>query len=278
MRVFRPMGLTDVPGGASSAGFYSVLLGIGFFLTSKSRVLTAATIASMMGGMMCLYLSQVRALMVTTLVCVVVVTFVLIARGEGRKLGSFGIVLAMLVVLSFKSALSLAHSSVADRVGSLTAGRPSDIYARNRGHFLTHTFVDLVPQYPFGAGLGRWGMMNAYFGENGDPTHGGLWAEIQWTGWVYDGGIPLMLAYFVALLLALLTAWRIARLPDPPGYEGLSLWAIVLLGYGIGAIALTFSYPIFISQTGMEFWLMTTLLFAVAARARPALFFPQRSF
>ena len=38
-------------------------------------------------------------------------------------------------------------------------------YQENRGIFLTYTLQELLYEYPFGAGIGRWGMMSAYFGE-----------------------------------------------------------------------------------------------------------------
>ncbi|MDE3126458.1 MAG: hypothetical protein KGL38_00560, partial [Gemmatimonadota bacterium] len=44
----------------------------------------------------------------------------------------------------------------------------------------------------------------------------------------------------------------------------LSLWGAVILAYSIGALAFTFSYPVFLSQTGMEFWFLNAVLFAVA--------------
>jgi hypothetical protein len=44
----------------------------------------------------------------------------------------------------------------------------------------------------------------------------------------------------------------------------LSLWSTVILGYSIGAVAWTFSYPVFLSQTGMEFWLLSACVYAAA--------------
>src|SRR5207248_2584901 len=185
----------DTPGGAATSGFYAVLLGIGFLLSARTGPQTAAAIGSMTIGLVCLYLSQVRAMMVVTLVCVLAVAGVLTARGERRKIAGLGFIVGLLVIVSFKSALSLAQGSVSARVSSLTSGSAGEVYYSNRGKFLEYTFTELVPQYPLGAGMGRWGMMYAYFGANPDPASGPLWAEIQWTGWLYDGGLPLMLAY-----------------------------------------------------------------------------------
>ncbi len=262
VRVFRPMGLTDVPGGAGSSGFYAVVLGIGMFLTVKRRWLSIAAIGTVLLGMMCLYLAQVRALMVITGVSIVAVTGILALRRDYKRLSGFGVVLLVVVVVSFRSAVSLARQSVETRVGSLGQGTPGQVYDRNRGQFLSQAFNELLPEYPLGAGIGRWGMMNSYFGDPHDPNPG-LWAEIQWTGWVFDGGAPLILAYVAALLVTLWTTLRVARWrsrDDPT----LSLWGAVILGYSIGSCALTFSYPVFLSQTGMEFWFLNGVVFAAA--------------
>ena len=42
---------------------------------------------------------------------------------------------------------------------------------------------------------GCWGMMFYYFGDPGNTKNPALWAEIQWTGWLYDGGIALVFFY-----------------------------------------------------------------------------------
>ena len=42
-----------------------------------------------------------------------------------------------------------------------------------------------------------------------------------------------------------------------------------MLAYDVGAVALTFNYPLFIGQGGMEFWLLNAALFTAAVR-RPS--------
>ena len=37
-------------------------------------------------------------------------------------------------------------------------------------------------------------MMLHYFGDRYNAESPQIWAEIQWTGWLLDGGIPLMIA------------------------------------------------------------------------------------
>jgi hypothetical protein len=82
--------------------------------------------------------------------------------------------------------------------------------------------------------------------------------EIQWTGWLLDGGVPLILTYSFMMGLACLAAYRIAMsrlLGDLP------LFATVILAYDIGVVALTFNYPVFIGSGGLDFWLLNALLF-----------------
>ena len=57
------------------------------------------------------------------------------------------------------------------------------------------TFNELLFEYPLGAGLGRWGMAAGYFGSSRELATP-VWAEIQFTGWMIDGGV-LMIALYV---------------------------------------------------------------------------------
>ena len=68
--------------------------------------------------------------------------------------------------------------------------------------FLSYTLQELLYEYPFGAGIGRWGMMSAYFGEPTNWQFPALWAEIQLTGWLYDGGVLLWICYAGAIVTA----------------------------------------------------------------------------
>jgi hypothetical protein len=266
MRVYRPMGLTDVPGGASISGLYAVLFGAGFFLTRRTVWWMAATFASMALGMTALYLSQVRAVLVMTGIALAVLVAILVRRRDVARLGTLGAVAATVFVGGYVAALSLAGPSVAKRMASLTASRPGAVYYNERGHFLIDAFTKLLPETPFGRGLGHWGMMAAYFGR--PDAADSVWVEIQWAGWIVDGGAPLVLLYSLAILASLLMAWKVASGRTPHAAPDLPFWGAVVLAQGIGALALTFSYPIFLSQPGMEFWLLNACLFAAARHAR----------
>lgn len=258
-KVYRPMGLTDIPGGAGNSGYYTVLLGIGFFLTERSAKLRAMFLGSMMLGLAVILLSQVRAILVMLCLCLLVFGCVLLRRGEVRRLAVLVQVLVAVAVIGVGTALFLGGSSVTSRIETLVSDDPTDVYKRNRGGFLTETIEVYLPEYPLGAGLGRWGMMNAYFGDNSNPTSASIWVEIQWTGWLLDGGVPLILAYVAAIFTAIWTSYQVATMEmDHP----LFLWGAVILAYNFGVLALTFSYPVFIGASGMEFWMLNAALYA----------------
>ena len=102
-------------------------------------------------------------------------------------------------------------------------------------------------------------MIALYFGNRN--TGGNLWAEIQWTAWAFDGGWLMVIAYPVAILLAMWVTVRIAF--DRSAGTTMSVWGTILSAYNLAAVAITFSYSIFISQAGLEFWLLNALLYSV---------------
>lgn len=266
-RVFRPMGLTDVPGGASISGLYAVLLGVGFFLTRRTPAVMAASLASIGLGVACLYLSQVRALVVMTGISLIAVAGILVWRRDVRRLSTLVGGTALMIMIGFVAARSMAGADVSQRMGTLVRARPSQVYYENRGRFLEDAIFKTLPRAPLGEGLGHWGMTATYFG--GSTPGKNVWVEIQWAGWIVDGGAPLLVTYLLTLGMALWASWRIAR-ARPPSAEAhdLPFWGAIVLAYSVGATALTFSYPIFLSQSGMEFWLLNATLFAAARHAR----------
>ncbi len=266
-RVFRPMGLTDIPGGASTGGFYAVLLGGGFLLSARRGWTRGLSVGGILMGLLCIYLCQVRAIFVTLAVCLLAMAAVLALSGRLVRLLALLAVVGGAGVATFGWAVAVGGDTVVKRWASLLESNPEDVYQKNRGGFLAHTFENLVPEYPLGAGLGRYGMANAYFGDNSDREYPALWAEIQWTSWVFDGGVLVLVLYPLALLATLWWVFRVAQRKDDSGDE-FWLWGSVIFAYNLGALALTFSYAFFMSQTGMEFWLLNAALFGAMAHAK----------
>ncbi|MFL5349885.1 MAG: hypothetical protein ACJ8AT_34335 [Hyalangium sp.] len=254
-RVFRPFGLTDTPGGAATGAFYSVLLGAGFLISSKRGLIRLLSVGGIFLGVVSLYLCQVRATALMLLACLLAMGAVLALNGRLLRLTQLLLVVGGFAVVGFGWAVAMGGDAVTQRWGSLVSVDAGDVYYSNRGHFLENTVGYFLPQYPLGAGLGRYGMANAYFGD----LSSALWAEIQWTAWVYDGGLPVLVLYPLGLLVSLFWALRLALRRDD--HNEFSLWGTLLFGYNVGAIAITFSYPFFMSQAGMEFWLLNAALF-----------------
>jgi hypothetical protein len=271
--VYRPMGLTDTPGGAAAAGFFAVLFAAAFFLLDRRRWMQIVAAGAMLVGMVAIYLSQVRVMLVMEMVCMLAFLTLMSWRAArvsnpllGRRIGSKRLayltgLMALAAVGGFTWAVGLGGTAITDRLNSLTEENPGEVYQKNRGQFLIYTIDEVLPEYPLGAGPGRWGMMFYYFGDQGSTKNPGLWAEIQWTGWLYDGGIALVLLYTLAIVLAFRVTYKIAL--NQRSAE-LATLAAVIFAYDVGVLAATFDSCIFIGGGGLDFWMLNAMLFNAA--------------
>ena len=158
---------------------------------------------------------------------------------------------------------------VLERFAKLLADNPAAVYHENRGKFMEGTLTDMTWQFPLGGGLGRWGQVYYNFGDktkrgpatgfNGSP----IWVEIQWTGWLVDGGIPLMLGYTAALAVAMLAVDRVMRTTQD---RELSYWAAVIFALCVSVLIGTFGYQAFLSPMGLQFWALSAALYAADAQ------------
>ena len=150
-------------------------------------------------GLTVVYLTQVRSMLVMICMCMLAAGAVRLRQGRVAHsawiLGSA----AALVIASFTWAVAVGGESVLERFQSILDVGVVQSYQENRGIFLSYTLRELLYEYPFGAGIGRWGMMSAYFGEPTNWQFPALWAEIQLTGWLYDGGVLLWIFYAGAI-------------------------------------------------------------------------------
>ncbi len=260
-RVLRPMGLTDIPGGAAMSGLYAIIFGIGFYAAGKAWWQRWGGISGVFIGLFCIYLSHVRSVLIVAILVLIGFTFFLFQIGRFGHASKLALVIPMILVGSFVWATTIGGDSMVARFSSLLDESPTEVYHSNRGKFLQSTIQTELPKYPLGAGLGRWGMMNAYFGDHSPSAPAPLWAEIQWTAWTYDGGIPLICAYVLAIGYTVHYAYRIAIRNRANAF---GLWAALILTYNLAACVLTFSYSLFIGQTGFEFWFLNSVLVATA--------------
>jgi len=253
-QIFRPMGLTDSPGGAAVSGMYVCLLGMALLLDKRYRWWGLVFAAGMIAGLYCLLLCQLRVFVVSLFICAVTFLLTLAYRGEGGRLMKLGGWLVGIVVLGSLWAVSIGREAVVSRMSTLLADDPIAVYQGNRGQFLVHTFDRTIWEHPLGAGLGRWGMVNNYFGDRATS----LWAEINWTAWCYDGGIPLM-ALFAFIMLYLI--YRAFRLTAGAHATEWRIWGAMLVAYNMAFLATTFCACPLLSQIGVEFFLINAVVY-----------------
>jgi hypothetical protein len=261
-RIVRPPGLFDTPGAVAGPAMFAALLGLVFAVSAIPIWKRALSLGIAGAGLAAIYLSQVRVSLVTTVAMMTVYTLVAFRQGRAARASQFGILSAGVVVTALSLAVTLGGASIADRVNSLFAADPLAVYQQARGTQLTFTFFDLLFQYPLGAGLGRWGMAAGYFGTanaNSPP----IWAEIQFTGWMIDGGVVMVALYMGALASTTAAQWRIAGATQFPR---LAVCGAVILAASLGPAIMIISFTPFIAQIGIQYWFLAGALHGVASR------------
>ena len=173
-----------------------------------------------------------------------------------------------LVLSAFVWAVSVGGDRVERRFNEITERGAMQTYRENRGHFLSYTLGELLDEYPFGAGVGRWGMMYIYFGDPTDLAAPPIYVEIQPTGWLLDGGVPLWVCYGGALLAALSTAWRLSTQRFSPPVADLA--TSVVLPVLLAIVGMGLAWPIFNTQVGILFWFLAHPSTEPAASSRAA--------
>jgi hypothetical protein len=85
--------------------------------------------------------------------------------------------------------------------------------------------------------------------------------EIQPTGWLLDGGVPMWAFYGSAIFFALLTTYRAAvqRMS-----RDLANLALVVFGFQVLVVGFGWAGPVFNTQLGLLFWFFTSALYGAA--------------
>lgn len=264
--ITRPPGLSDMPGGAAVAGGLTALLGLGFSLRARTAVGLLATLTSVAVGFAVVYLTQVRSVLLMV-ICAAAVLCATTFRQ--KRLGAAAWVAAMgsaAVIASFYWASSVGGESVEQRFLTVTEQGAVQTYQEHRGHFVAYTVGELLDEFPLGAGVGRWGMMNMYFGDASNLKAAPIYVEIQMTGWLLDGGLPMWLLYGGAIVSSLLAAFRAtgSRQSDVAHLALLTLVLQVLI------VGMAMAGPVFNTQLGLMFWAVGSVLHgAIGSRRIP---------
>ena len=255
--IVRPPGLSDLPGGAAIAGATAVCLAFGFAVRPNQRhIVRAIYVACTFAAFTVIYLTQVRSLLLMAIGAMLAMAFLRMRQGRLMQSGWMAAIIGGLVVAAFTWAVSVGGEVVYERFFGITETGVMQTFQKNRGFFLEYTLKELLWEHPLGAGLGRWGMMTVYFGESNNWQYPALHAEIQVTGWLYDGGVPLMVCYATAIILALRQSYRLAV----HSTGTLCDCAMMVFAFQLFVAGLCFTGPVFNTQFGIVFWLATAVL------------------
>jgi hypothetical protein len=255
-RMIRPPGLFDSAGAVAGAGMVATILGLVFCLEPIGWWRRALALGFAVAGMLALYLSQVRASFVMTLLMMGAYLAVLAIQNHKKRVIGFGALACGLVAAGLSVATILGGVSVSERFMTLVESDPRELYYRSRGIQVESAMNELVDEYPIGAGLGRWGMLSYYFGERGTQSRG-IFAEVQPNAWMLDGGLPLVGLYSLVLIVTLVGNLRLIRSLASPDDR---LVAGIVVAANVGTLGLVFTFIPFGTAVGMQFWFLEGML------------------
>ena len=256
--IIRPPGLSDVPGGAAVAGMMTTILGLALAMRDATWLVRIACLTGGLIGMTTLFLTHVRSLSLLAAAGLAACTALRFRQGRTTD-SAVGAAAGITVVAgAYLWAVAVGGDAVADRFIGLLNDGVLRTFDESRGLFVRYTLTELLDEFPLGAGLGRWGMMQLLFGDaalwQAPPIH----VEIQPTGWLLDGGVPLLLVYTAAIAVALRHTYRLAVEMTVGSLQDL---ATILLCVQVAIAALCLSGPVFNTQLGIQFWAVTGALF-----------------
>ena len=260
--IVRPPGLTDQPGAASIAGALAAVLGLGLTLISQGPAQRLLGLGGATLGLFVLYLTQVRSVLLMCVGGFAMMAALMFRRGRFAA-GTWLLVGGGALVLSaFVWAVSVGGDRVERRFKEIAERGAVQTFRENRGQFLSYTVGELLDDYPLGAGVGRWGMMYIYFGDPTNLAAPPIYVEIQPTGWLLDGGVPLWVCYGGAILAALFMAWRLATQRFSPLVADLGTVVLPVL---LVIVGMAFAGPIFNTQVGILFWFLVASLYGAGS-------------
>jgi hypothetical protein len=260
--VIRPPGLFDTPGSVAGPGMLAALLGAVFGLSAIPLWQRAGAFVLAAAGVAAIYLSQVRVSLVILVLMIGAYGLILFVQRRAGKAAIFGAMAVGMIAVSFFVAVTLGGESVVARVMSLFAEDPVSVYYRARGAQLDYTLSEMLFEFPFGAGLGRWGMAAGYFNQSNVPN---LWAEIQITGWMIDGGVVMVALYGATLVYASIFDSKVARATATPR---IAACGAVVFATNLGTLVMIISFTPFVTQIGLQYWVLAGALQGVVSGSR----------
>ncbi|MFO0907011.1 MAG: hypothetical protein U0794_01375 [Isosphaeraceae bacterium] len=268
-RIMRPCGLSDTPGSAAPAGTVVALFGLCFALQPIAIWKRAGALGLAFLGVACIYYSHVRMTLIMLMFSMIALAILLTMQRNYRQASLLITGGVGLIVGAMLWAISNVGIRVLDRFMMVIRQGPVGYTYQSRGA-LAQEGLTSVLYYPLGYGLGWWGMIYSTFGNPARTTK--LWVEVMVQAWTYDGGLPLLIGYGGAVVVAILSSVKIAlKCRD----REVAYWAAVVFASNLSVAMSCFSYVTFLSPIGMNFWLLSAVVYAADRRyriseARPA--------
>jgi hypothetical protein len=262
----RPAGLTDTPGGAALGGVVSCGFGLAVALATGTWWKRLGALGLALAGITILFYSQVRSLTITLILGIAFWGTLLILRGEYRKFSTLMSCVFVLGLVSIAWVVRDGGSAVMGRFLDLFEDRATTVYYNSRGAFIEYAFAEYLPRYPLGAGPGRVGMASLIFGNSLVPANRvPLYAETQIELWILDGGLPVLIAYPLALIVALFSAVRTAvKCPNPD----VAYWAGAALVFAVTTLVSALAGCPFMAPMGVQFWALLGAVYGAQEFAR----------
>jgi hypothetical protein len=265
--IVRPPGLGDTPGAVAGPAVLASYLGLVFAVVDSKWWKKILALFFGMCGVAAIFLSLIRSSLIIAGGIMLVYLLCQIARRQYMQaLWLIGIA-SVISIVAFIGTAAVGGESLTTRFQTIIAEDPFSFYEENRGNQVAAGFSELLPRFPLGAGLGRWGMMNYYFGTQSNPLSTPIWVEVQIPAWIVDGGIVLLVLYPIALIIALWNQAKLAFGHKDPQVRSLST---IIFASNSGIVAICLSYPVFLSPTGIQFWFLSGAIYGVAVKARRA--------
>jgi len=259
--IVRPPGLSDNPGSVCGPATTAAVIG----LINCVRPLRPRTKVIGLGfacaGIAAVFLSQVRTNILILCGMIAVYILILILQKEVTRATVLSALCVGAILGSFIFASMLGGTSIKDRFYTLFEDDPASVYYSSaRGFQLQYDLTSYLTYYPMGAGLGRWGMMRHYFGDEDNIESPMLWAELQYPAWALDGGIVLLVLYNLAVLVAASREFKYSLSPNRRFRD----LAAIIFAANSGTIALMFGFTPFTTQVGVQYWFLCGTIFGLA--------------
>ena len=238
---------------------FAALLGVIFGLSPIATWKRAGAFALAGAGLAAIYLSQVRISLAVTLLMFGIYAATLALQRRGGKATAFVMLAGGVVAASFIGAITLGGDSVLERFMTPLQRRSArGVLPCARGVQLNLTFTSCCSTIRSGPGsaAGAWRRLFRV------PALPGIWAEIQITGWMIDGG--------VLMIVALHRRARVGRgrsqyrLAMQTRYPRIAVCSGVVFAANLGIAAMVFSFTPFVTQIGIQYWFLAGALHGVA--------------